>query len=120
MTDTELPRKASGRARVLKALKQVREQGPLNHKVGICAAVVAYEGESVRELMSNDMDDSDWAGWPLWSGDQDYPVPGAGRLSAHDMFAVEDDLWNRRKKYGRLRWALLDHLIDFYERVMDQ
>lgn len=45
--------------------------------------------------------------WPKHSGDWYFPIPGGV-----DAFYNCPDKWDRSTEYGRLRWELLDFLIE--------
>lgn len=52
--------------------------------------------------------------WPKYSGHYDYPVPSTMEgYNARECFHNKiKDLWNRNDEHGRLRWELLDWLIE--------
>lgn len=51
--------------------------------------------------------------WAKFSGDESYPVPFKPSGSAAWAF-VSFNKWSKRSQYGRDRWELLDHLIQWY------
>lgn len=48
--------------------------------------------------------------WVHFSGDKKFPVPH-NKESCPETAYTFYDLWDKRTKYGRLRWHLVDHLI---------
>lgn len=52
------------------------------------------------------------ANWEHYSGTPQFPVPSSYKgVSHHDMFMRTENMWNKKSKYGKLRWDLLDHLM---------
>lgn len=85
-----------------KALLMLRESGPEDKDFGICWN--AQIPESVVGALSSN--------WSKFSGDVTYPVP-SGKEDVSPSFAyLFYGRWDKRTKYGRLRWELLDFLIE--------
>lgn len=96
---------------LLTALKQLRENGPSNRDAGICSQFDLYglySSEEHRQFRAS------FKTWKYYSGDPGFPVPGpANSIDAVDAYFDEsNDLWDRDTAYGRLRWDLLDHIIE--------
>lgn len=90
---------------LLTALKQLRENGPKNRDGGICYQLGLLSSEERRQLRDS------FKTWQYYSGDPSFPVPGtAAAIDAY--FDTSIDLWDRDTAYGRLRWDLLDHIIE--------
>lgn len=85
------------------------------NEYGICTNVFITTGHpavtSVGELLEKH--------WPHYSGSKDYPIPDPDHIvSAMTKFALtEGSMWDRRTKYGQLRWSALRCLIEFGHRV---
>ena len=93
---------------LLTALKQLRENGPHNRSAGICSQFDMFGLYSSEERQQ--FRDS-FKTWPHYSGYISFPVPGpAAAIDAY--FDNLGDLWDRDTEYGRLRWDLLDHIIE--------
>lgn len=93
---------------LLTALKQLRENGPKNRDVGICSQLGWYSSEEHRQFRAS------FKTWPHYSGDISFPVPSPdGSIEAIDAYFNNlGDLRDRDTEYGRLRWDLLDHIIE--------
>lgn len=95
---------------LLTALKQLRDNGPKNHNVGICGQFDLYglHSEEERRQFRNC-----FKTWQHYSGDDSFPIPSPDKsINAQDAyFDKRNDLWDRDTEYGRLRWDLLDHII---------
>lgn len=59
--------------------------------------------------------------WPLFSGDTDFPIPHVNAIAdpkyskAQREYCIHDDLYDRRSKYCRMRYELIDYLIERVE-----
>lgn len=99
------------RTELLAALRKLRDEGPSRPDQGICGNVPGWAGLYLDSL---------WERWPHYSGMYGFPVPHP--RSKHPGAAAKIYLhprtlhWSRRTKYGRLRWALLDWLIEQLEK----
>lgn len=78
-------------------LLQLRMYGPVHPDTGICDNV---DVRGLRKFMAE---------WPEYSGNSSYPVP---HPDGADNAYGRPGMWNRRTKYGRARWRLVDYLID--------
>ena len=94
-------------ATIVDLLKKVHE-GPDKPKCGICSQRGIIELETPAfELLKEVM-----AKWPKSSGSRLYPVPSPDPESPSVAYYTHNDLWNKNTEYGRLRWELLDWLIE--------
>lgn len=96
--------------RVRRTLVRVRSTGPRQPHAGICEALRTsgeYQSASddVQRLMKIAMRRA-MMSWSKYSGDPVYPVPGGP-----DAYMENRDKWLRLTEYGRLRWELLDWVI---------
>ena len=88
--------------------------------LGICTNVV-YNSmdilyEDVREIFKELRIDQ----WEHFSGCYEFPIPSTNKkLSNEDLYEATENLWDRRTKYGRLRWDLLDYLINQAEAKLN-
>ncbi|MBK8168246.1 MAG: hypothetical protein IPK64_20045 [bacterium] len=106
------------RTELLAALRKLRDEGPRHSDRGICnnilisSAFGAPRRLTWAELYLRPL----WERWPHYSGMPYFPVPHP-RLkypaAAEDIYFHPRTLhWSRLSAYGRLRWALLDWLIE--------
>ena len=94
--------------RLLAALIQIRDQGPLDRGNGICRNIHYLLGEVeapaalrvMRELSRE---------WPLFSGDPEYPVP-CPDLDPFEAYVSPYKKWSG--PYGEARLDLLQFLIE--------
>lgn len=95
---------------LLKALISIRDSKKCNLS-GICSDVNRTTGwdQEAKTLLHKLMQK-----WPKYSGHENYPVPNPSGGHPRDAY-YELHLWNRRTKYGRLRWELLEWLIQELE-----
>lgn len=96
---------------LLTALKQLRDTGPYDRSTGICSQFEppdSYNSEERLQFLAS------FKTWPHYSGDISFPVPSPDKsIEAIDAyFDKSNDLWDRDTEYGRLRWDLLDHIIE--------
>ena len=94
-----------------KSLVRLKERGP-RLTGGLCVNL---------DLISEDIDEEQlqtlFRQWPSFSGDDVYPVPSPepDKLDHNDAFWEAHKLglqWDPSTEYGRLRWQLLDWLIE--------
>lgn len=93
---------------LLEALKRTRKER-IRPYVGICINVMHYlvDMDCDRYGYSARLQEL-FADWPLHSGFVAFPVPYRRRpAQAYNRL----QLWSRRTKYGRARFALLDYAI---------
>ena len=90
---------------LLNELRELRDNpSKLNKRRGICGNLKAREQRLEFILLVKK--------WPKYSGNLSFPIPhpnypndpGTGYLE-------EEDMWNRSKAYGKLRWELLNWAI---------
>lgn len=98
-----------------KILLEIRNTGPVRRSFGICAQVYIADSYFYTEAGEKSLKRL-WKTWPHFSGEDRYPVPpikeGQTPASAFNRGVEVCNNWNKRTKYGRLRWELLDFLID--------
>lgn len=104
------------KAKLLEALKQIREQP--NPRIGICHQLDAqscsdesadYWRSRLRGLFRR---------WPQFSGNADFPVPHPTK-PACIAYNSTQNMWDRRTKYGRARWDLLEFCISELEKELN-
>ena len=104
---------------ILSALKAIKSNKEYRYRsTGICDSVRRYlEGHSdnyftvwdshtIYELMRE---------WPKHSGNNEFPITVRG-ISPMKEYLGCYDKWDRKTEYGRLRWELLEWLIEKLER----
>lgn len=98
-------------SQLLTALKMIREERMLDD-CGICANVeelVDITNDEVHELMCL---------WPKFSGNRVFPVGGS--LTGYKNAAFNGTLWDKSTDEGRLRFELLDYLIETVEKMYNE
>lgn len=97
----------------LEAVKSLEVRRENEH--GICANLFWLTGHSVVVPVGELLEEH----WPHHSGSRDYPIPDPDHItSAATKFnSTEWSMWDRRTKYGQLRWSALRCLIEFGHRV---
>lgn len=86
---------------LLDMLYEIRLNGPINSRSGICGNVAYRKCLILDELFKT---------WPKYSGNGEFPIqvededPEAAYLYCKKM-------WDKSTEYGQLRWELLDHCI---------
>lgn len=87
--------------------------------VGICQrmnTVLVHRGNYTEmEIIIRSIRTDMFKKWPHFSGNEVYPVPSTVRArweSPKDAFMSIKNLWSKRTNYGRLRWDLLEFMID--------
>lgn len=88
---------------VLEDLVILRDNGPHSPNQGICFHVHC---EMILEPLFRQ--------WDKFSGNEKYPIP-CSVLGSEDAYIQQGDMWDKRFKYNKLRWELLDFLIDKLE-----
>lgn len=109
------------KALFLETLKAIKEFGPKRQHAGICANSDLYRTDKenlgwyecykfVRDYSSD---------WSSYSGVAGYPIPSTlAGMCPEECFnehVLEYNLWDKETEYGRLRWELLDYLIERVE-----
>ena len=91
------------RAEFHKTFLEMKELGPRYHSLGICP------NSGIASRVVGTLSEK----WTRFSGDINFPVPSS-REGGCPVVAYSEakSLWNKRTKYGRLRWELLDFLIE--------
>lgn len=57
--------------------------------------------------------------WDHFSGDISFPVPGKNGQNPGDKYENTAFKWNPFSAYGRLRWDLLRHTIEVFEKEIE-
>lgn len=53
--------------------------------------------------------------WEHFSGNERYPIPSTNsQISAECQYAHTENKWDAKTEYVRLRYELLDHLINYF------
>ena len=90
------------------ALVRLKEEGP-DKRSGLCANLGALPSGAWWDFKGL------CKAWPLFSGDGVYPVPACEGSDPEFMYFDTSEigcLWDTSTEYGRLRWQLLDWLIE--------
>jgi len=102
------------KAELLKALKQIHKHPKT--QFGICHQL-AIACDDVSENYWRNKIQSLTYKWPKFSGIIDYPVPHPTEPPSL-AYAETENKWDRRTKYGRARWDLLEFYISKLEKEL--
>jgi len=104
---------------VLEALKEIKNGNLLNEHCGICSNLHYI----CRDWYWKDWDIAEWSyelgtnildyyfeQWEHFSGNIEYPIEGSP-----DEYGMQGDMWDETNEWGKLRWDLLDYLIERIE-----
>ena len=94
---------------MLDVLLLIQANGPFKAHTGLCDQLekrlpFAYGMvmPTLREMFYS---------WPLYSGDETFPVPHPKLDPEVAYLSAEGSIWSKRSEYGRNRWSLLEHCI---------
>ena len=100
------------KAELHRALQSIKEDGN-QLEFGICKELLHRNAslylDAARWL------ERLWKKWPKFSGNPRFPIPSPDTGPPGSAFyqgVDEGTNWDKRTKYGRLRWELLDFLIE--------
>lgn len=102
------------KAKLLEALKQIREQP--NPRIGICHQLALRCSDESADYWRSKLRGL-FREWPQFSGNADFPVPHPTELACIAYNSTQN-MWNRRTKYGRARWDLLEFCISELEKEL--
>lgn len=97
---------------LLEVLLHIRKNGPKSNEHGICSQI--YQLLECEDAQAAKDQFNQYAEkWEKYSGYSMFPVP-SGRADQSPIQAYFGTIkhWDRRTRYGRLRWELVDFLID--------
>ena len=118
---------------MLSALLGIKKQVP-DRTEGLCSNIDAEllnmqreaQEQAEEELLEATFWDSykllnlAFMSWPKFSGIGAYPIPSTKRdLEPSTAYAFLEK-WSRRSQYGKLRWELLDHCIEYFQQQANQ
>jgi hypothetical protein len=94
---------------VVALLLDIKVDGPMYSSNGICDQLTKTlpfpYGIILRVL------EPCFYSWPLYSGDQTFPVPHPTKSPENAYLDTKGNLWDKNTEYGRNRWSLLEHCI---------
>lgn len=103
--------------KILAALLAIKNVGPRDSTLGICANVSQIlevenevDEEAIEELLSDLFSD-----WPDKSHSTAYPIGNWTSQPSKLFWRFHDDrrsMWDPKTEYGAARWALLEHCIN--------
>ena len=103
---------------ILNALLKIREN-PVERQ-GICTQLAREAGMRVMDANYIHIQhtlNQKFRSWIHFSGDSDLPVPSTDcKKSPFEMYLFCTNYWDIETEYGRLRWHLLEHLINEYSK----
>ena len=103
------------KAELLEALKQIRER-PVSG-LGICYQLYAQSCSDENIDYWRSKLQGLFRKWPQFSGSADFPVPHPTE-PACIAYNSTQNMWDRRTKYGRARWDLLEFCISELEKEL--
>ena len=102
------------KAELLEALKKIREwPAP---RFGICQQLALRLSDESADYWRSKLQGL-FRRWPQFSGSADFPVPHPTE-PACIAYNSTQNMWNRRTKYGRARWDLLEFCISELEKEL--
>ena len=102
------------KAKLLEALKQVRERP--DPRIGICHQFARKCSDVNADYWRSKLQGL-FRRWPQFSGSADFPVPHPTE-PACIAYSSTQNMWDRRTKYGRVRWDLLEFCISELEKEL--
>lgn len=109
---------------IQKALLEIKG-GNYRKDLGICTNVdwtLSVVWNLPGEVLAcwNITNENAFRDWPKFSGDTDHPVPYGHSQSCAEEAFYSLDKWSKDSKYGRDRWELLEHLIEWYGKKVEE
>ena len=97
---------------LLRSLKALKIDPPSNAK-GIC-------GNTLMDGRSTKIKDTLFKSWPKYSGSLGFPINDpSGLLDPHQAYIYYlGDLWDKGHQYGKLRWELVEFMIESLETAL--
>lgn len=102
------------KAKLLEALKKIREQPA--PRIGICYQLARKCSDENADYWRSKLQGL-FRRWPQFSGSADFPVPHPTEPSCI-AYNSTYNMWDRRTKYGRARWELLEFCISELEKEL--
>ena len=103
------------KAKLLEALKQIREQP--DPRIGICYQLARKCRDENADYWLSKLQGL-FRRWPQFSGSADFPVPHPTQVACV-AYSSTQNMWDRRTKYGRARWDLLEFCISELEKELN-
>ena len=94
---------------VLALLLQIRLDGPMYSRNGICDHIHKTLPFTYNKTMP--ILEEMFYIWPLYSGDPTFPVPHPEQDPDRAYLDTDGNIWDKNTEYGRNRWSLLEHCI---------
>jgi hypothetical protein len=104
--------------KILEVLRKLKVEGPVHKDMGLCFNMKIYiedyidAYDVVRDLATK---------WPHFSGQHSFPISTGANTPADVQYRAHKDDgrgWDRRRKYAKLRWDLLDFMISEVEAIL--
>ena len=93
---------------LLDGLLTIKKQGPENNRVGLCDNLYRLTAPNYSQSVVTGLCKS----WEHYSGEEVFPVPGTNGKTPEDAYLwPTGNIWDRKTKYGQLRWSLLEHCV---------
>lgn len=88
---------------------------------GICLNVYWFLSEAWEVfVLWKSTSEGAFRDWPKFSGCPTFPVPYGHSHSCAEEAFYSLDKWSKDSQYGRDRWELLEHLIEWYGKKADE
>lgn len=98
------------------------KRGKYDAIYGICNSFLYHPESSGLLIGAMNRYNISFKNWPHFSGCYHYPIQssinmpkGMRYYNSHEYAYEYLDKWSKRSKYGKLRWDLLDWLIEQFE-----
>lgn len=101
---------------LLEVVTKIRNEGPHAKSLGICACISNWIPDDDDQMIAVCAFQELVVKWEHFSGRVQFPIPHRKKMrhkrNPSIAFWNTENLWDKRTAYGRLRWELVDFLID--------
>lgn len=102
------------KAEMLEVLKQIKKRPTPGF--GICHQLARKRSDANADYWRRKLQGL-FRRWPQFSGSADFPVPHPTE-PACIAYGSTQNMWDRRTKYGRARWDLLEFCVSELEKEL--
>lgn len=103
------------------ALEKLKQNGPVDCDLGICANIYSYIENSQETIMWSDHRWDCFRAWGEFSGHVIYPISANRAYECSPSHAFdstsEENMWDKNHPYGAARLRLLDHCIEWFKNI---
>ena len=106
---------------LLDGLRQLKSGKVPDRMDGICANIdLILRSRNADRYIWSEVYDRVVRDWEYFSGDEYYPVPSPDNRFSHEQYFDRcHNLWDRRSKYGKMRYKFLDYMIDKVQDLIE-